>query len=189
MANWIYTARKRFTPQVGDGWADYIKWIGFAKVKEMVTIDYMLCPNLITVLTDADWSHNVHVGHRTSWFHDLTYTRQRCDWRPGHDQIIAMLDSPEVEHTAPTGFAPCGFDIVDGFDAISVLSNCGRLPGIVDPLAVNAYGLLTDLATATTIAEVIRETFPDDPHCNDCNVWQIARDDHPSKQQPGKPNM
>lgn len=181
MSNWIFTARERFTPDDSDVWTKYLTWIGFTAATEIVTLDYSLCTELIDAPTDPDWAHNVQRDYRTTWFYNLAYLRRRCNWRVGRDQIIAMIDSPETECPPPHGFTSCGFDILDGYDSISVLTNCGPFPGIVDPNTVNSYGLLPGLRVAESVADKLRTEFPEDPHCCDCGVWQIAHDVQPGK--------
>jgi hypothetical protein len=181
VTDWLYTARERFTPANTGRWADYVAWIGFTHIEELVTLDHILCAELIDELTDADWLHNVHADFRIKWFRDVDYLRQRFPWRIGRDQILAMIEKPIAEYPPPPGFTACGFDIVDGYDSISVLTNCGRFPGIIDPTAINNWGLLSSLATANAIAERIRTEFPEEPHCSACRVWQVARDAGPGK--------
>jgi hypothetical protein len=176
MGDWLYTARERFTPASANRWRGYLEWIGFGHIEELVTLDHMLCPELIDQPNDADWSHNVQADYQTTWFHDCDYLRQRCEWQIGRDQIIAMIAEPTTESKPPRGFDPCGFDILDGYDSISVLTNCGRFPGVIEPNAVNKWGLLPSLAFASSIAERIQTEFPEEPHCTDCRVWQLARD-------------
>lgn len=181
MPHWMFTARKRFTPVDVDVGKRYIAWIGFASVDEIVTLDYSLCSDLIDVPIDSDWVYNVHQNYRTTWFHNLAYLRQRCDWRIGRDQIIAMIDDPKTEQPPPAGFTHCGFDILDGYDSISVLTNCGPFPDFVQLNSVNAYGLLPSLQLAESVAEAMRTKFPEDSHCCDCVVWQIAHDTNPGR--------
>jgi hypothetical protein len=181
MTDWLYTARERFTPATADGWANYVAWIGFSHIQELVSLDNTLCADLIRELAYADWSHNVQADYRITWFHDVDYLRQRFPWRAGRDQIIAMIEQPLVEQPQPLGFTACGFDILDSYDSISVLTNCGPLPGIIDPNAVNIWGLIPSLTTVNAIAERIRTEFPEEPHCGDCRVWQVACDAEPGK--------
>ena len=176
MTDWLYTARERFTPATSERWTDYIEWIGFTHIEELVTLDHILCAELVDELIDADWSHNVQADSRITWFHDVGYLRRRCRWRIGRHQIIAMIENPMIDNPAPNGFTACGFDILDCHESISVLTNCGRFPGILDPGFVNKWGLVPRLATAHSIAERIRREFPDEPHCSNCCVWQVARD-------------
>lgn len=180
MSNWLFTARQRFTPDSRDDWIGYLEWIGFPTVQEVVTLDHLLCPDLIDELQAADWDHNVHEDYRTMLFKDSDYLRQRCHWRPGHDQLIAMIESPETEELPPPGFTQCGFDIVDAYNDISVLTNCGPFPKIIDSELVNSLGLLPTLSVALSVAEELRNEFSADSHCCDCAVWQIARDIDPA---------
>lgn len=176
MSDWIYTARERFRPAHNDGWSQYVQWSGFTHITELVTLDHILCPELIDDLIDDDWSHNVHADNRITWFTDSDYLRKRSDRRYGRDQLIAMIENPDTVNKPHDGFVAVGFDILDEYDSISVLTNCGRFPGIFDPSAVNSWGLIEDIAEAKDIAERIRSDFPDEPHCCDCRVWQISRD-------------
>lgn len=178
---WTFTARERFTPADGDRWTDYVAWIGFDHIEELVTLDHMLCGEVINELVEADWEHNVHADSRTTWFRDVDHIRQRVPWRKGRDQIVAMSDHLGPYLSPPPGFTWCGFDILDGFDSISVLTNCGRFPGIIDPREVNRWGLLPTLRQAESIAERIRKEFPEEPHCRACRVWQVARDAKPCR--------
>ena len=175
MDSWIFTARQRFTPSQTQKWHSYIQFSGFTHVAEMVTLDSILCPDLIDALTDEDWSHNVQADYRITWFTNLDYLRQRIRWQTGQHQILAILEQPTHIYEIPPAFEFCGFDILDDHDGNSVLTNCGQFPGIFTPLDVNPFGLLLDLDQANTIAAQIRANFPDEPHCHDCRVWQIAR--------------
>ena len=176
MTNWLFTARQRFVPCQTNNWSSYIKFSGFTHITEVITLDSILCPDLIDDLTDEDWAHNVQADYRITWFTNRTYLRQRINWRVGQDQLLAILEQPIHISEVPPTFQFCGFDILDGDDSNSVLTNCGKFPGIFNPSDVNTFGLLSDLDHANTIAAQIRADFPDEPHCHNCRVWQIARD-------------
>lgn len=174
MTTWVFTARQRFT-QSQFGWHNYIKFSGFTHITEVVTLDSILCPDLIAHPITEDWSHNLQANYRITWFTNLTYLRQRITWRRGQDQLLAILEQPTHRHELPPGFKFCGFDILDGHDSNSVLTNCGPFPDIFNPSDVNTLGLLPDLNQANTIAATIRTEFPDEPHGHNCRVWQIVR--------------
>lgn len=179
MTNWLFTARQRFTPSRTKGWSSYIEFSGFTHIAEVVTLDYILCPDLIHDLIDEDWSYNVQVDYRITWFTNLAYLRQRISWRTGQDQLLAILETPTHIHTVPAGFKFCGFDILDDQDGNSVLTNCGQFTerdAGFTPSDVNQFGLLSNLDHANTVAAKLRSSFPDEPHCGNCRVWQIARD-------------
>ena len=179
MKNWLFTARQRFTPSQIKDWDSYIKFSGFTHVTEVVTLDSFLCPDLIEDLIDEDWSYNVQANFRITWFVDFAYLRQRITWRMGQDQLLAMLEQPTYVHEVPQKFEFCGFDILDDENGNSVLTNCGRFSerdaGFI-PLDVNQFGLLSNLDHANAVAAKLRASFPDDPHCGNCRVWQITRD-------------
>lgn len=179
MPHWLFTARQRFLPSQVQGWQSYIQFSGFIHITEVVTLDNILCPDLIEDITDEDWSHNVQADYRLTWFTNLTYLRQRIDWRLGQDQLLAMVEQPTCVYDVPLNFEFCGFDILDDHDGNSVLTNCGRFPDIFRPSDVNALALLSDLEQANTVAAKIRMQFPNEPHCRNCQVWQIARNIRP----------
>ncbi len=148
MSDWLFTARERFTP-ANRGWADYIQWIGFAPRGRDGNARPHPVPELIDQPIDEDWSHNVQADFRITWFRDLAYMRRRCHWRIGRDQILAMTESPVTECVPPDCFA----SLASIFWMASTISafpshNCGQFPGIIDPRAVNRWGLLPDVTTA-----------------------------------------
>lgn len=175
MTKWLFTARQRFTSSHTQDWHSYVQFSGFTHITEVVTLDSILCPDLIEALIDEDWSHNVHADCRVTWFTNASYLRQRINWRVGQDQLIATLEQPTYIHQIPTSFEFCGFDIVDDHDSNSVLTNCGLFSGIFNQSDINTFGLLSDIDQANTIAAQIRAKFPEDSHCRSCRVWQIAR--------------
>ena len=183
MDSWIFTARQRFTPSQTQKWHSYIQFSGFTHVTEVVTLDSILCSDLIDALTDEDWSHNIQADYRITWFTNLDYLRQRISWQTGQHQILAILEQPTHIHKVPPPFECCGFDILDDHDGNSVLTNCGQFleqDAGFTPSDVNQFGLLSDLEHANVVAEKLRSSFPDEPHCRHCCVWQIARDTEPS---------
>ncbi|MFG6106794.1 hypothetical protein U2F10_31440 [Leptothoe sp. EHU-05/26/07-4] len=182
MTQWMFTARQRFIPPQTQDWHSYIKFSGFTHITEVVTLDYILCPDLIDDLMDEDWSYNVQADCRITWFTNLAYLRQRIRWRIGQDQLLAILEQPTHIHAIPPKFEFCGFDIVDDAEGNSVLTNCGQFSdqdaGFI-PSDVNQFGLLSNLDHANAVAAQLRLSFSDDPHCRNCRVWQIARDLEP----------
>ena len=148
MVKWVFTARQRFIPSQIETWPSYIKFSGFTHITEVVTLDSILCPDLIENLVNEDWLHNIQEDYRITWFTNPTYLRQRVDWRIGQDQLLAILEHPTEIHEVSNEFEFCGFDIVDDEDGNSVLTNCGPFPGIFNPSDVNRFGLLPDLEHA-----------------------------------------
>jgi hypothetical protein len=175
MPTWFYKACKRFSRSHSESWQDYLQFSGFRHIKELVSADQILCPNLVEVITDDDWNHNVQADNRIDWFYDYLYLKKRVNFNPNLHNILAIRDCPPDIIDPPLYFENCGFDILDSFDSISVLTNCGQFPDIFHPNEVNDFGLIEDLERANEIADRLRKLHSEDSHCHECKVWQIAR--------------
>lgn len=175
MNEWIYTARDRFTPGHARGWDGYVEFSGFQHIEELISMDSMLCPDLIDEIEEADWAHNVQKDFRLTWFHDLEYLLRRMKWRPEEHQVLGILENPIERVSPPKGFMQVGFDIVDQYNGISTLTNCGQMPDIFVPADVNCYGLLNELSAAERICAKMHANHFDDGHLNNCSIWQVAR--------------
>ncbi|MHB8974945.1 MAG: hypothetical protein ACYC3X_31620 [Pirellulaceae bacterium] len=175
MSEWLYTIRERCTPDTKEGWEGYLAFSGFTHITELVTLDSMMCPAIITDLVDEDWNHNVHEDCRITFFRDSEYLLNRQPLDPVRHQLLAIVERPDGTESVPVGFTPCGFDIMDSYFGNSTLTNCGPIPEVFAPSTVNTFGLLSDLATAMEVRDKMRRQRPVDPHLRDCEVWQIAR--------------
>ncbi len=180
MPTWYFTALERFTPAKGQEWQTYLRFSGFTHIKELISRDTILCPELVTELIDEDWSYNVHADNRCFMFIDYEYLIRRVGYDSSRHNILAIHEEPEEFLQPPVGFEHVGYDILDEFENISVLTNCGPFPEIFQPAEVNGFGLLADITHAQSVAASIRQAHPDDPHCKACKVWQIAKYSHPA---------
>lgn len=175
MREWLYTLRERFTPESAERWRDYLAFSGFEHIAELVTLDSIMCPDVITDLLDEDWNHNVHDDCRIELFRDPEYLMGRQPLDPSRHQLFAILEHSDGSKRVPPGFTRCGFDIMDSYFGNSTLTGCGQIPEAFDPSIVNQFGLLSDYGTAIEIRDRMRRLQPDDPHLGDCEVWFIAR--------------
>ncbi|MHB8860935.1 MAG: hypothetical protein ACYC6N_00920 [Pirellulaceae bacterium] len=175
MNQWLYTIRERCTPETLEGWEEYLAFSGFKHITELVTLDSIMCPDIITDLVDEDWSHNLQEDCRITFFRDSEYLMDRQPLDPSRHQLLAILECPDRSKSVPPGFTRCGFDIMDSYLGNSTLTNCGPIPEAIDPSAVNTFGLLSDGETAIEVRDKMRRQRPVDPHLGDCEVWLIAR--------------
>jgi len=175
MTHWIYTVRERLTPKAGARWDDYLIFSGFKGIVELVTLDSLLCPDIVEDLLAEDWNYNVHQDFRTMFFRDLKYLTRRQPIDPSRHQVLAVFERPVGAEIVPSGFAHCGFDIMDSCIGNSTLTNCGPIPEAFEPSLVNKFGLIPDCNSAIEIRDRMRRLQPDDPHLGDCEVWSIAR--------------
>ena len=158
-----------------DRWNGYRSFSGFDDIAELVTLDSMMCPDVVTELRDEDWQHNVHEDFRTELFRDAGYLLQRQSLDPSLHQLIAACECPDGSEAIPDGFTFCGYDIMDSYFGNSTLTNCGPIPEAFTPRDVNRYGLVERLHAALTIRDTMRRLQPDDPHLGGCDVWLLAQ--------------
>jgi hypothetical protein len=170
-----FSAHKRFTPSSGVNWINFCKWRGLNHVDEIVTTDGMICSPLIDQLIDADWANNFDEDFKTHFFRTAEYLKTRVMFDPDTHNLLAIQINPDEQSVLPPDFEFCGFDIIDGYGAVSVLLNCGRFPDIYSESELNHLGLIDDLDRVRTITEQLRQSAPGDDHCGFCNPWLLAR--------------
>lgn len=170
----VYSAVKRFDPGCGEEWRKFIEWCGLPQLREVVSLDLILCPTIFQELTAGDWRHNVQEDFKLNLFHDLDHVLAKV---AGDDRvsILALLQNPtsdEVRSFADRRFAFRGFDLVELQTGISALVNCGGFPKAFAPADLSDCGLLTDHATALGVQKRLRAEYPDEHHAN-CDVWAV----------------
>lgn len=175
MTEWLFTIRKRFTTASQQRFDDYQQFSGFHHISELVSLDSMMCPDLINELRAEDWDYNVQEDFRTKLFRDASYLLSRQKLDPSMHQLIAAMECPPAQFVVPSGFAICGHDIMDWYFGNSTLTNCGPIPEAFQPADVNNLGLIDDRDKAFAARDKMRALQPDDPHLGDCQVWLVAR--------------
>src|SRR5436190_23203134 len=83
----VYSAVRSFDPASGEPWQRFIAWSGLTQLREVITLDGILCPSVFQELTAEDWQHNVHADYQTHLFHDLDYVLRRV----GDDERVNVL--------------------------------------------------------------------------------------------------
>lgn len=170
----VYTAVKRFDPGCGEAWPKFIEWSGLAQLREVVSLDLILCPTLFGELTDEDWRHNVQEDFKITLFLDLDHVLRRV----GGDNLVsvlALMQNPtedEVRSFDDARFAFRGFDLVELQTGISALVNCGGFDRAFAPTELSDCGLLADHARALAVQERLRAEYPDEHHA-DCDLWAV----------------
>ena len=96
----VYTAVQRFDPACGERWHEFIEWSGLKQLREVVSLDLILCPTAFGELTDEDWRHNVQEDFKITLFHDLDHVLRRVAGggplqRPG-EETFAPQQVPSV---------------------------------------------------------------------------------------------
>jgi hypothetical protein len=169
-------AKRRFGPAAGEAWQRYLVWSGLNHLRELVTLDTILCPTVPEELVPEDWRHNVPADYQTGYFRSLEYLRSRVAGEPDLD-ILAILQNPssaEIERVTLPGFDLLGYDLLDVHGDVSALTNCGGWDGLVVARELSPVGLLDDLGRAGRLREALRVEHAGERHA-DCDVWAVWR--------------
>lgn len=170
----VYSAVERFDPACGQRWQEYIKWSGPSHLREVVSLDTILCPTIFKELSDEDWQHNVQEDYKLHLFRDLEYVLGRV---AGNDQatVLALMQNPtdeEFRSFSDGRFVFRGFDLMDLQGGNSALVNCGGFPEAFSSAELSDCGLLTDHTNALEVQKTLRTEHPGEFDA-DCDVWAI----------------
>ena len=175
MGSVVYTAAKRFDPETRPDWAKFVAWSCLNQLREVVSLDALLCPNFFDELTAEDWDHNVHADLKTHLFRNADYVATRVAGQAVN--VLALIEEPSLGDVASfhdPRFEFCGFDLVEEDGGISALTNCGGFDRAFAPGELSACGLLAEHAKAAAVRQLLKAEYPDDPHAR-CCMWAIWR--------------
>jgi hypothetical protein len=173
----LYVANRRFGPQAGARWSDYIAWSGLMQLGEVVGLDEMLCPPVLDDVREDDWPHIVNESFMLNCFTDLAWLLARVLSQEGSladCNILCVHRNPQIEPELPEDFDLLGYDLVDVHGGVSVLTNCGGYPDQFAPAELNRVGLLNRLDRARALQKALPMAHPDDSHAV-CHVWAVGR--------------
>lgn len=184
----VFAARRRFGPHHGARWHAWVAWSGLTGVRELVSLDTMLCPEVPEQLVAEDWDHNVHADYQVRHFRSLPYLTQRVAGT-ADVHLLALLQHPDAGEVAVLrlpGFDLAGFEVLDVHGDVSALTNCGGYPAIFAAAELNAVGLLDELARADAVRRALLDAYPGEPHAA-CDVWAVWRaTPPPAGAEPGR---
>lgn len=172
-----YVAVERFSPKINqEAWSKYIDFCHLNQLKEVVSLDSSLCPNIIHSPIAEDWKFLVKEDPQPFYFTDLDYLIRRVKANP-ITQILAIIRNSLIECKNvfnDTRFTFLGYDLMDKDDDISALLNCGGFPEVFSNHELSEYGLILSLERANEVRKLLKEKNPEERHA-DCNVWAIWR--------------
>lgn len=171
-----YLATTAFDAQSGDVWRDYLNWSGLHQLRELVSLDGMLCTFVLPEVKDSYWPHIVNEDNLLNFFIDLDFMLAEIgDFH--RVNVLAVLRNPteeEVREFAQPDFSFMGFELLDQDHSISALTNCGGFPDIFANEEINERGLIDDFGRVRDISNNLRRAHPEEHHA-DCNVWAVYR--------------
>jgi hypothetical protein len=171
----VYTAVERFDPESHANWPKFVAWSRLTQLREVVSLDEILCPNVFHELTAEDWKYNVQEDFKTHLFRDLDHVSTRVTDKPVN--VLALLEEPSADAVASfrdARFEFCGFDLIEEQGSISALTNCGGFDRAFEPSNLSECGLLVDHAKAVAVRQRLRAEYPEEPHAQ-CCIWAIWR--------------
>jgi hypothetical protein len=176
-----FIATERFDP-TSSRWQTYIRWSKLTQLTDVITLDTVLCPAVVSEIDRDMWSHIVNENFMLTCFTDL----QSLLARIGHARsmnVLAVMQNPagHPSENVPEGFSFKGFDLVERMTQVSALTNCGGYPEVFANSELNPHGLLDDFARALQVQRELREKHPEEPHAT-CDRWAIYRSESLSRK-------
>ncbi len=163
-----YLAVERF-----DTTPEYRAWSKLHHVKEIVSFDTCLCPN---ILNDEDDDPIVYIGN-IRFYSDLSWLLSRVTDKQDF-QILAIVMEPDAKCDTVvinSSFRFYGYDLLEDMQLnVSALTNCGGKDKAFSPSDISEFGLIEDFNRAREIQIKLREEYPEEDHA-DCTLWAIWR--------------
>lgn len=154
-----------------EAWRQYIHFSGLAQIDDLCSLDGILNPSLFTPQTEEDWRNCVNEDYQTDMLTSLEYAQGVARNYPGARILGLVIDPGEAE--MPANARLLGYDILDQWCSVSLLTNCGGFPGLFDNSRINRYGLLDERAEAYAIRDRLRSVHAHDPHAGACQVIAV----------------
>lgn len=164
----LFTIVEPFSPMDAEKWTSYCEWRGLT-FERFDSIDGILRPSLFDSPADSDWEHIVNENFMLHLITDFPHARHKHE-EIGKGDLVGLKF--EGHDATDAGFL--GFDIIDGYCDVSLLTNWGNDVEIINrSLGPNA--LVAELNTAQHILETLRTTWGDDPHVEGCRIVSIYK--------------
>jgi hypothetical protein len=170
----LYVVTEKFDATRSD-WAAYVESSGLEHVREIVSLDSILCERVVDGPIASDWPHIVNEDFMLDYFTDLPHLLERAGSVKGRN-VLCVFRNPTAPPAAPSGFAFIGYDLVDVLGGISALVNCGGYPDAFANEELSGYGLIDSFERAYEVRRALREKYPNGEHSN-CHVFAVFRRD------------
>ncbi|MEM7721633.1 MAG: hypothetical protein AAF376_04610 [Pseudomonadota bacterium] len=172
----LFIANNSFGPWAGDRWKGFITWSGLTQLKELVSLDALLCSRVLEEVKDEYWPYIVNEDFMLNYFTDLEFMlRQLPDTK--RKNVLCVFKDPTTHPVPPSdilNFGFVGYDLIDDQTAVSALSNCGGFQKAFANDQLNELGLLDTNEEATKIQTFLLEHYPHEGHAI-CSRWAMFR--------------
>ena len=164
-----YKIVKKFGPEDGYNWERYIRWRGLNLVK-FDSVDGILRPDLFTPESMEDWRNCVNENFKLNMITDLEYAHRILK---RYEKSILVGVEIEIQEGYTPGSGILGFDIIDGYCDVSLITNWGNEKNDLVDKYVMSNGLIINIDKAVEIRNKLRNEFDEDSHAKGCQVWAI----------------
>lgn len=173
-----YIATERFGSS-HEGWKRYVDWSGLNHLDEIVSLDGMLCPPILTEIKADYWDHIVNEDFLLGYFVDLDFMLGELKGRASLAElnVLCVYRNPPSEPASPAGevqWQPLGYDLIDVQSAVSALTNCGGFPLAFDNHELSRQGLIPSHERALAVQDRLKMAYPEERHAQ-CDVWALFR--------------
>jgi hypothetical protein len=172
----VFIATQRFDPTDGERWQGYCQWARIPGLMEVISLDSLLCPHLITERLEEDWNHIVCEDYRLDYFCHLDYLMTRLQGVPRRN-ILGLYRNPVTHIATRPGlgdFRFVGYDLIEESTQISALTNCGGFPDVFRNDELNQFGLLREYERAAEVKRLLAERHPKEHHAQ-CEMYALWR--------------
>ena len=170
----LYIVTKRFTPNRGEEWTRYVVWSGLHQLREVVSLDSMLCPPVVKEIVADDWPYIVNQDFMTQYFRDLNYLLRRVGDLQNRS-LLCLFQNPDSQPELPAtefDFIFEGYDVIDIHGDVSALTNCGGFPEVFSNDELTEHGLLESLERANQVKRKLAEQYVGQARSH---VWGLYR--------------
>ena len=165
----LYKVVEKFGPSSKESWNNYIKWRKL-ELSSFDSADAIMRPSVFEPSSVEDWDNCINEDYKLNFITNLEYAKKIQKKYP-NSEIIALDIELETEPDTKEGFL--GYDIIDSYYDISLLSNWGveDIEFINSKLEKNA--LIADFKTAVELRDYLRLNYSEDSHADECSIWAI----------------
>lgn len=164
-----YKIIQSFGPESGERWKQYLNWRRL-QLTSFDSVDSILRPDLFTPESAEEWQNCVNADNCLSLITSLEYARKLLG-KYENGLIVGVERGIERDFKPDPGLL--GYDIIDGYCSVSLLTNWGTDDENLFTSHLSANGLLSELELAISVRDKLRSCFSEDSHANGCTVWGV----------------
>ena len=169
-----YLIINKFGPG-SENWESFAKWARLQNCQEYYSIDGLSREKLFQPESDEDWENCINEDSKIPIITDLDFAKKVIA-KFSNAEIIGVIENPKSsKEIIPTNHILMGYDIIDGYCDISLLTNWGGKDGGIKNLNLNKFALIDNLDYAYHLRDMLHKDFSEDSHAEDCEVWAVYK--------------